>query len=58
MFTQIWASSGRDSSLVMGPVTVWAFPSLDTLVHPQQRMGLGNERGTEPSAGNARVGTF
>lgn len=47
MFSQIWATSGRDSSLVMGLATVWAFPSLDTLVHPQQCMGLGNERGAD-----------
>lgn len=47
MFSQIWVTSGRDSSLVMGLATVWAFPSLDTLVHPQQCMGLGNERGAD-----------
>lgn len=56
MFSQIWVTSGRDSSLVMGLATVWAFPSLNTLVHPQQCMGLGRER--RRSAGNARVGTF
>lgn len=31
----------------MGLATIWAFPSLDTLVHPQQCMGLGNERGAD-----------